>query len=288
LDRCGNLVWRTDRPAHHAVALTEDGAVWAPSADNYYDSDQSPYGFIQPPFAIDTAIKVTPDGRVVEDFSIADSLIDSGKFGLLTLTGESEPGLFPGVRLDFEEELFHLNDVEPLPRAIADDFPLFEAGDLLLSLRNRNLVLVVDGVTKQVKWWRIGPWVRQHDPDWRAGGTIVVFDNFRDASDDGSVFGGTRIIEIDPMQEGYAVLYGEKPEQQFYSRRRGKQDVRANGGILVTDAENGRLFEFDENGRITWEYVNRYDEDRVARITDGRVYEPEYFEADFDCSQTEN
>lgn len=41
-------------------------------------------------------------------------------------------------------DLTHLNDVEPLPDSIAGEYPLFEAGDLVVSLRNPHLVFVMD------------------------------------------------------------------------------------------------------------------------------------------------
>ena len=50
-------------------------------------------------------------------------------------------------------DLFHLNDVEALSNSIADQYPLFETGDLLISLRDLHLVFVMDPITEIVKWY---------------------------------------------------------------------------------------------------------------------------------------
>ena len=47
--------------------------------------------------------------------------------------------------------------------------------------------------TLVVKWWRIGPWDRQHDVDWEADGTITVFSNNQIAGREYS-----DIVAIDP------------------------------------------------------------------------------------------
>ena len=47
----------------------------------------------------------------------------------------------------------------------------------MISLRNYNLLFVVDPDTWKVKWYQIGPWRRQHDPEFNGDGTITVFNN---------------------------------------------------------------------------------------------------------------
>jgi len=47
-----------------------------------------------------------------------------------------------------------------------------------------------------VKWWRTGPFLRQHDPDFLPNGHILVFDNRLGGRD--HRFGESRIVEIDP------------------------------------------------------------------------------------------
>jgi hypothetical protein len=65
---------------------------------------------------------------------------------------------------------------------------------------------------------------------------------------------------------------------------RGKVDLTDDGGFLITEFEAGRVFEVDEDGAIVWEYINRYDEENVAEITEARLYRGGYFKvADWVC-----
>lgn len=46
----------------------------------------------------------------------------------------------------------HRNDAEPLSPNLTDGYPLFEAGDLLISLRHPSLGLVFDPESDAAKW----------------------------------------------------------------------------------------------------------------------------------------
>jgi hypothetical protein len=53
---------------------------------------------------------------------------------------------------------------------------------------------------------------------------------------------------------------------------------------LITEFEGGRVFETNRHSEIIWEYVNRYDEETVAEITEARVYPESYFDvSDWSC-----
>ena len=96
--------------------------------------------------------------------------------------------------------------------------------------------MVFDPTTQTVKWHKSGPWLRQHDPDFTANGTISVFNNNADATLDGSLLGGSNIMEVDPLTDNVSVTYGENPEHTFFSDYLGKhQYTEPNENILITD-----------------------------------------------------
>jgi hypothetical protein len=286
LDRCGALVWSVDEPTHHSVERNADGSFWVSAANKIDTQANTERALFRPPYAADTLLRVSAEGEVLNEISLVDVFVESNMMGLLTLTGSIVPSTMEGSRPDFERELFHLNDVEELPEDLAPAFPMFSEGDLLVSLRNRNLILVVDRETQRIKWWHIGPWVRQHDPDWSPDGTITVFDNNRDGSGTGEILGSSRIVAIDPTTRQTQIRYGGPGEEFFYAERRGKHQVLQDGGMLIIEAEAGRVFEIDPTRKIRWEYVNRYSATENARITDATVHGVNYFTVgDWNCSE---
>jgi Arylsulfotransferase (ASST) len=152
----------------------------------------------------------------------------------------------------------------------------------MLSLRNLNLVMVIDPATEAVRWTQTGPWIRQHDPDFLPDGRIMIFDNRRDESGK-QVFGGSRILTIDPVTRDVQTLYEGSKEAPFFSNVKGKQQLLANGDVLITEAERGRTFEVAPNGRMVWSYISRFDDHHVAKISDSKRYSENY--ADFEVQR---
>lgn len=277
LDRCGKPVWTTPGLVnHHSPNWLEDGGVVI-SGGRYIDKQDRdiPWPF-SGPYWEDLVFKYDADGRKVFEKALTELMIENGMEAVLTSTG------FFKTRVGGE---FHLNEVEELPAAIAADFPMFEAGDLMLSLRNRNMIVVTDPQVTRIKWWKIGPFLRQHDPDWQAGGTITVFDNHSDESLDGARAGGSRIWRIDPVSGRTDLVYGGRDGERMYSPERSTHQMQPDGNVVVTEAQSGRAFEATPAGEIVWEYLNRYDADRVTWLHDAEAFAPSFFTVtDWSCN----
>ena len=132
----------------------------------------------------------------------------------------------------------HSNKVGELPAAYAAAFPQFETGDLLVSMRDLNLVMVVDPVSWDVKWHQTGPWLRQHDPEFRPDGRISIFNNNVYRTDyPGEVLDldtpkTTNITAVEPASGEIEVLFGEAPGQEMLSAIRGQHEILPDGGMV--------------------------------------------------------
>lgn len=270
MDRCARVRWKLPRRTHHLFVTDAEGNFWVPSRIQR-DEPVPAYPKIPAPFEEDTVLKVSPDGAVLQEISVLEAIFEARFEGLLFANGAHDPDL----ELPLEGDFTHLNDVEVLPANLAPAFPMFESGDLLLSLRNLDLLMAMSPVTRRIKWTRTGPFLRQHDPDFLATGQIVLFDNRRDDSG-GTLFGGSRILAIDPGAERVATLYGARTGESFYTETMGEQQTLPNGNLLISESNRGQAFEVDPRGRVVWSYVNRWTNGDVGMISQATRYPDNY------------
>ena len=132
----------------------------------------------------------------------------------------------------------------------------------MVSLRNRNLIVIIDPVSETIKWSIAGPFVRQHDPDFLDNGHISVFDNLG-GKESGEELKGSRILDIDPVTKQTTVFYEGDEENPFFTKTQGNHQRLPNGNVLITESLRGRVFEATGDREIVWSYIYRWDEDEV-------------------------
>ena len=267
LDRCGGKLWSTREMTHHSPNFLHDGRIVIGGATHI--SSPAPWP-IKSPYWEDLIRIYDANGKLLRERKITDLLLGSGLLPTITANGSDD------ARIDGE---FHLNEVEELPERLASAFPMFAPGDLLVSLRNLNMILVTDANATRVKWYHTGPWIRQHDPDWQPDGRITVFDNHRDPKG-----GGSRIVAIDPKTGQTETLYGGRKGQFFLTPERGLHQIQPDDGLLIAEANYGRAFQVDRSGKVVWEYVNRFDDTDTAWLSGASAYPRSYFTvSDWSC-----
>jgi hypothetical protein len=284
IDKCSRVRWKLPLQTHHSIFVDAEGNLWVPGR-TLHEVALAKFPNIPAPFLEETLLKISPDGKVLREISVLDIIYGARYEGVLFANGAHEAKAAVPLDRDFT----HLNDIEVLDASIASAYEQFEAGDLLLSLRNLNLLLVVDPETLQIKWSMTGPFVRQHDPDFLPTGRISVFDNRRD-SGRGELLGGSLILELDPQTHRVETVYGARAGEFFYTETMGDHQRLPNGNILVTESQAGHAFEVTPEGRQVWSYINRWDASSVAQIERATRY-PEGYLAPIqkeDCHERTN
>jgi hypothetical protein len=84
----------------------------------------------------------------------------------------------------------------------------------------------------------------------------LIFDNGPDRLD--QVFPFSRVIEVNPANNGIAWKYQEALADNFYSSRISNAQRLPNGNTLINEGLFGRFFEVTPHSEVVWEYVNPY------------------------------
>ena len=265
MNSCGEILWKLPYRTHHSISRNEDGNFWV-SGQTWVTADDERIALfpgLQPPFVEETAVLVAPDGEILKEISLLESIYNAGVQDQFWKTRH------------ISGDVTHLNDVEELTTAMAASFPQFEAGDLVVSMKHISAIFVLGQDDGELKWIKDEDMLLQHDPDFEASGNIVLFDNRTDTdpSLNGRYLGGSRIIAIDPASGATEVLYPIRDDQFFYTSTGGKHQLLENGNRLITEAIAGRVFEIDADGEMVWEWFQQpYDSELVAEVLEGTRY----------------
>lgn len=278
LDACGDVVWTLAEGIHHSIARAEDGSFWMSgvSKERRTTTDQHPEGFpgLDTSVWMDRLLHVSADGEVLDDINVLDVLYANG-LERYVLKAHARGAYTPS-----NGDPTHLNDVEPLSPSMADEYPLLESGDLLVSLKHPNLVLVLDPDSETVKWHADSTpsddhhLLQHHDPDFMGAGWIGVFNNREDFTDRGSMLGGGQILAFQPRTDSARVLFPTPNSDSIYTENRGKWQYLENGNLLLTESNAGRVLEVTPDGRTVWEWIHPpHGESQVPFVTEGSRYD---------------
>lgn len=282
-DKCGRTLWAIPGEYHHTVTPDEtESTVWALRTDNVGETDE-PSDTSDPAGDVKLVQVATADGKIVKEFTIADIIAANPEIDILELRRRHPPDLggnAAGLAGQWLEDPIHLNDTDPLPSRLVDKFPMFSAGDLLISAREINLLFVIDPATLKAKWWHVGATIRQHDPDWQSDGTLSVFNNRTGR-------GYSDIVRIDPATGAASVTVDGRPID-FYTRRRGSHQPLPDGGFLIASTQQGRIIEVSADAQLALDFQHRVQEEGLAHtILSAGIFLPEgaLNAGDFQCGE---
>ncbi len=272
--------WRIPGRFHHDVTPIQGGDIWAPTRR----VDIVKLHGREVPILADRISLFTDGGDLVREISLLDlfgSWIRPRRARSIEQWTEENEILERLAEVDADEveivpadsppDVFHLNSIELIHRAIPG---ICRVGDLLISIRNLNLVAVVDPETSEVRWtWGPGELEKQHHATQLDNGHLLIFDN-------GMHRGASRVVELSPEEGRIVWQYQGTDSHPFFSALRGSAQRMPNGNTLIAETDVGRVFEVTTDGEIVWELwtpllgkpkegkAHRAVYYRVIRITD--------------------
>ena len=178
----------------------------------------------------DQVVEVAPDGTEVNLWRSADHL---------------DPATDVICPLERRDAWGSANDLTASP----------DGCTFLVSFRILDTVAMVDRSTGEFTWkWGSGIISHQHHPTYLDNGNVLLLDN-------GSHRRGlshSRVVEVDPSTSEIVWQYQGRPTVSFFTHFTGGAQRLPNGNTLITEGQQGRLFEVTPAGEIVWEYVSPF------------------------------
>ena len=138
-----------------------------------------------------------------------------------------------------------------------------DAGNLLVSWRDLDLIALLDHESKELVWqMEERQWGGQHDPRRLENGNITIFANGSEQV--GPEF--SRVLELNPETGETVWEYRGSPVDTFFSPRVSGAQRLPNGNTLICEGRQGRLFEVTSEGDIVWEFISPHEHFRGGEM----------------------
>ncbi len=263
IDNCSNLIFQNSKDVfHHSIEADIDGNIWVPS---YFYPQSLPIRKVgrniteKQGFFDDAIVKLSPDGEILFEKSVAQIFLDNGLEYLLFSVGDQLFSIDP----------IHINDIQP----VNFEGEFWKKGDVFLSLRHQSMVLLYRPSTNKVIWKGTGLFFHQHDVDILNNHTISVFNNnSKDFLGGDVVDGHNEVIIYDFKMNGYSsYLRDSLIKNDIRTVTEGSSQILQNGDLFVEETNYGRTLYFNADGTLRWTYLNRAENNKPYRIGWSRI-----------------
>jgi hypothetical protein len=269
LDKDSNVLWKYAEKCHHDVDVAEDGSIYA-LVNEVVEQVPPALAYIPTPCMADFVDVISPEGQRKKRLPLLEAFVNSpyaALFGKLERAGMARGAASTGSRMAFymddvhRRDVLHANAVKVLSRKLAPKFPLFKAGQLLISARHLDAIALLDPDSGKLVWAAHGPWQAQHDPTFLDNGHLLLFDNLFSQR-------GSRVLEYDPQTQALPWVYPGEKGKSFLSEIRGMCQRLPNGNTLIVNSQAGEAFEVTPDREVVWTCSYNYAEFyRVRRYT---------------------
>lgn len=260
IDKHSKIIWQNKHYFHHSINLDADGNLWIPS--KIYPSEYKVFPIKSPADKTfwsmkadldeEAIVQVNPEGNIIKEISVPKLLLDSGLKALLINSWS----------IRTSDDPTHINDIQP----VLKDRYFAKKGDVLISLRSLNLILIYRPSEDKVIWYKTGPWIAQHDVDVLNDDEISVLNNDRPLEPYDKKIMSTVMIYNFKTGQTYEPYNKAIEASGYYVWAEGLHRILPNGNVFIEENVKGRILELSKDS-VEWEYVNRYDSTHLGHIS---------------------
>jgi hypothetical protein len=246
LDEDSRVLWRFSDHVHHEVDVGPDGTIYALTQKITKEVPKG-FEFLRPPSLVDYLVLISPQGHELKRIPLLEAIRDS-KYSLASLLETAKRPGIPARPLPYGD-VTHANAVKVLSPNLAAKFPMFKAGQVLISLRELDALVILDVGSRSIAWAVQGTWRRQHTPDFLDNGHLIIFDNLGSSA-------GSRVLEYDPHTKDVVWSYKSENSEPFTAIEQGLCQRLPNGNTILVDpsiaADSGRILEVTPAKELVW------------------------------------
>ncbi len=273
LDSNSNVVWKIDSFLfHHSLNLGSDGNLWLCANHIFKDGNVFPGGgFVKN--VSGELISYWENYIVKVDIETGETLLVKGVAKILLENGYK--GIVYGKDL---EDPIHLNDIQP----VLEDGTYWKKDDLLLSLRNRSIVLLYRPSNNKIIRIIQGPFIGQHDVDILNDKQISIFNNnhifsrgydTQEANMEVDSLNSSEIVIYDFEKDSFSVFRKEMfLKENIITATQGLSEF-LEVGTFVEEQNTGVYYIFDESGIVMKKAFFTPDSNYFFTPTWMRLYE---------------
>jgi len=281
LDWNSNVEWDNEGRFHHDVDIVDNGDIYTLARREKIVF----CGLMPLPILDDYILLLSSDGRIKKSISIFKLLKNRLSPGTIAkiyswilrphtlvdlLLNKKDKHFALEGWFRYPTDVFHTNTVEIINKPIEG---VCKKGALLICVRNFNLIGILDVEKEKLVWeWGPGELRMPHHPTLLDNGNILIFDNGWERE-------YSRLVELNPITKKIVWEYKSDPPQDFFSMKRGANQRLPNGNTLITESDNGRVFEITPEGEKVWEFYSTIVKERtrkaiyrMMRIADEQKY----------------
>ena len=273
-DLCGNIIWSVPGLFHHSYSV-EDGKLAVLGLPRE-DVDKEDRGVLKWNHSeiiniIDIETGALERSITMDDIARANAGKNDTYSWRLWRKKMNEHKVL-------DEDLIHLNKIELLSQAMADEYPDFPAGAWMLSSRNFNSVVVVHPITLEILWHGQGFTQGQHDPEFSGDNQILIFNNSlsKNSDDPNSPLNYSTIKKVDLDNQSWSDAYNAV-DVKGYTGHGGELDFTPDGALLMNLTAQGRYLEIGSDGSIVSEFINVKDDKKAFWTKHAEYLTPDQF-----------